>query len=73
MENRENNIYKNLITDEELNATEFLKYIKEESKRQYEECTGENFNHLTIDERQDCYLEQFNHQLKDREWECINN
>ena len=68
--NRENNRYINEV-GEELTALEMNQFVTDETKRQYEECTGYNFNDLSIDEQQDCILEQWDHQLKDRGWRVV--
>jgi hypothetical protein len=68
--NREDNKYINEV-GEVLNATEFNCFVRSEAKRQYEECSGESFDNMTIDEQQECILSQLEHQLSCRGWEAI--
>lgn len=65
---RENNIYVNRRSGEKLNETEMSEFVNSEAKRQYEDCTGDKWNDMTIDEQQECILEQWEHQIYDMDW-----
>ena len=67
---RENNRYLNELSSEILDATEFNKFVRNEAKRQYEECSGEDYNSLTFDEQEECVIEQYKHQL-DTDWKVM--
>lgn len=69
--NRENNIYDN-GDGSVLNATEFLEYVKSETKRQYEECSGEQFDDIATDEQQEMILDQYKWQIEARGWRVYN-
>jgi hypothetical protein len=55
-----------------LNATQMLEFVRSEAKRQYEECSGEKFDNMDIDARQDLILEQYKWQIEARGWKVIN-
>jgi hypothetical protein len=65
---RENNIYVNRLSGERLNVTEMSQFINSEARRQYEECSGENWDDMTIDEQQECIHQQWEHQINDMDW-----
>jgi hypothetical protein len=67
---RENNRYLNELSGEILNTTEFNQFVRSEAKRQYEECSGEDYNSLTVDEQEECVIEQYKHQL-DTDWKVM--
>lgn len=69
--NRELNRYRNIVSGEILNVIEMNNFVSAESKRQYEENTGDLWCNLTISEQQDCILEQWEHQIKDGDWEVL--
>lgn len=68
--NRENNKYLNTISGEVLTALEMNTYIQSETKRQYEELTGDDFETIPADEQMDMYLSQWDHQLHN-DWKVI--
>lgn len=72
MENREENKYKNIISEEVLNATEMLEYVKSEAKRQYEDFYNDSFEDCTIDEQQKMIMSQFAHQLNYGDWVLLH-
>lgn len=66
--NREHNIYKNKITGETLNSTDFLIHVKNEAQLTFEKLTHKSFkNDCTEDYRQQCYLDEYQFQL-DNDW-----
>jgi hypothetical protein len=69
--NRKDNIY---VSDvgEVLDGNTFSQFVQSEAQRQYEECTGERFTDMTIDEQQECIISQWHHQLENRGWKCYN-
>ena len=68
--NRENNEYLNTISGETLTALEMNTYVQSETKRQYEELTGDDFETIPADEQMDIYLSQWDHQLHS-DWKVI--
>ena len=68
--NRENNKYINTISGETLTALEMNTYVQSETKRQYEELTGDDFETIPADEQMDMYLSQWDHQLHS-DWKVI--
>ena len=65
--------FRNKISDEILTHLEFVKFIWEESERQFSENTWELWCNLTLEEQLELYCYQYEHQLQDRDWEMIYN
>lgn len=72
MKNREENKYKNVISEEVLNATEMLEFVKDEAKRQYEDFHDDKFEDCNFDEQQEIIMEQFAHQLNYGDWVLLH-
>lgn len=70
--NRENNRYIS-GTGEELNVTQMYDFVMSEAKRQYEECSGEKFDDLITEEKNDMVLSQWEWQINNRGWEVYNS
>lgn len=62
----------NVITKELLTHQEFIKFVWEESERQFNELhEDENWCNLNQGEQLAIYCEQYEHQLADNHWQLI--
>ena len=62
-------LFKNLVSGEELSHVEFVRFVWDETERQFNEChDDEDWCNLTKDEQIELYCSQYEHQLSERDW-----
>jgi len=65
-------VFKNSFTDVTLTQKEFVKFVWEETERQFKENNAdENWEDLTKEEQIDLYCEQFEWQINGRGWSIV--
>lgn len=65
---------RNKLTNEEMSHVDFVKYVLEETERQYSDSHDEYddaWNALSFNERLEIYVAQYEFQLESRDWELI--